>query len=195
MNTIRTTELVLALKVIKVRFEEEDFLAISTFDAHNDLMRTIILDNIRIERIIKRIAFQILESAHQEKSLTVFGIAPRGIWVAEQLKEAIESTSGIRVSTMLIDGDDLSTTPDLNKDIEGKLVILVDDIINSGHTMMLCAGAIMAQKPKQMITASLVDRKHRKFPIHCDLNGLSLATTLQEHLSLEIKPKPMIYLE
>jgi pyrimidine operon attenuation protein/uracil phosphoribosyltransferase len=158
-------------------------------------MKTIILDSIRIERILQRIAFEILENCHSLERVTLIGILPRGEWVANSINENLSKTSNLKVDLLTLDIsklDELKLHQDL---IAGGTVLLVDDVIKSGQTMMEAAAAIMQFMPKQLITISLVDRKHRRFPIHSDLTGLSLATTMQEHIHLEISPKPMVYLE
>ncbi|NQV53806.1 MAG: phosphoribosyltransferase [Flavobacteriales bacterium] len=158
-------------------------------------MKTIIMDDVRIERTLKRIAFQILENCYQEEEVTVIGIEPRGVWVAAQLIKNLGKISKMKVKKAAIDVDNLDELGKLSASIKGRSVVLVDDVVKSGDTMMRAASAISAQGPKVLITACLVDRKHRRFPIKSDLTGLSLATTLQEHIQLVIEPKPTIYLE
>ncbi len=158
-------------------------------------MKTIIMDDVRIERTLKRIAFQILENCYQEEEVTVIGIEPRGVWVAAQLIKNIGMISKLKVKNATIDVESLDDMNKLSASIRGRSVVLVDDVVKSGDTMMRAASAISEQGPKVLITACLVDRKHRRFPIQSDLTGLSLATTLQEHIQLVIEPKPTIYLE
>ena len=158
-------------------------------------MKTIILDHTRIERTIKRIAIQIVEQCHEQEVVTLIGVKPRGVWVAEQIQSALNEISEFKVDFGSIDIADLSALDGLSSLVEGKSVILVDDVIKSGETMMIAASAIVNLKPQLLITACLVDRKHRRFPIQSDFTGLTLATTMQEHIQLVIKPKPTIYLE
>lgn len=158
-------------------------------------MKTIILDSTRIERILQRIAFEILEHCHSLERVTLIGILPRGEWVANRIKENLTQTSNLSIDLITLKISDLGALSKQQDLIDGQHVLLVDDVIKSGQTMMEAASAIMQFKPKQLITISLVDRKHRRFPIHSDLTGLSLATTMQEHIHLEIEPKPMVYLE
>jgi len=158
-------------------------------------MKTIILDDTRIERTIKRIAFQIVEHCHEHDAITLIGLKPRGVWVAEKIQVALNEISEFKVNFGAIDIDDLSALHGIAGSVEGQSVVLVDDVIKSGETMMIAASAIVNLKPQMLITACLVDRKHRRFPIQCDFTGLSLATTMQEHIQLMIKPKPTIYLE
>ena len=69
--------------------------------------------------------------------------------------------------------------------MENKIVILIDDVLNSGSTLMFVAGKLITKKILKMNTVVLVDRRHRKFPIKADWAGLTLSTTLQEHISVD----------
>mgnify|MGYP001589525554 FL=1 len=158
-------------------------------------MKTVVLNPANIERILRRISYQIVESTEGDQEITLIGMMPRGAWVADQLVSHLSEISKVRVKRLDVDADDVETLSAESSAVKDKEVVLVDDIINSGVSMMRVAGAIMQFEPRCLITVSLVDRKHRKFPIKSDFTGLSLATTMQEHLRLEIKPKPTIYLQ
>jgi len=158
-------------------------------------MKTVILDTAKINRILKRIAYQVVEACYEEKALLIAGILPRGVWVAEQLKSNLDQLTGIPSRVMTIDPDIPHSVQEIKGELEQQCVILVDDIINSGETMMSAASMLMECNVKRLITACLVDRKHRNFPIQSDFTGLSLATTMQEHLSLVISDDPVIVLE
>jgi len=153
------------------------------------------MDKVRIERTLKRIAYQILEHCYQEKEITLIGIEPRGVWVSDQLTQWIKEISPMKVAQLKFNSERPEDVESMDAMIKGRCVILVDDVIKSGLTMMQAASAITAHQPRYLITASLVDRKHRRFPIQCDFTGLSLATTIQEHIQLVIEPNPVIYLE
>ena len=74
----------------------------------------------------------------------------------------------------------------LNKDqLKGKVIILVDDVLNSGKTMMFALKPFLNADIKKIRTVVLIDRNHKRFPIAADFTGLSLSTTLQEHISVE----------
>ena len=158
-------------------------------------MKTVVLNPANIERILRRISYQIVESTEGDLEITLIGMMPRGAWVADQLVSHLSEISKVRVKRLDVDADDVETLSAESSAVKDKEDVLVDDIINSGVSMMRVAGAIMQFEPRCLITVSLVDRKHRKFPIKSDFTGLSLATTMQEHLRLEIKPKPTIYLQ
>lgn len=158
-------------------------------------MKTEIMDSGRIERTITRIAYQILEHCHHKDRIIIFGIEPRGVWVAGELESKLKRLNSPPIFTYSINVTQLAELENLTDEIAGQHVVVVDDVINSGQTMMLAVSAIMQHKPTHLFTACLVDRRHRKFPIHSDFTGLSLATTIQEHIKLVIDKNPMIYLE
>lgn len=157
-------------------------------------MTTVILDKTQIERIIMRISYQIVERCFEEKSIILVGVKPRGIWVANQLSASLSRISDMNIKVVAVTAEDQADFDNMLSNIENECVVLVDDILNSGTTMMLAAARISLKSPSQLLTACLVDRKHRKFPIHSDFTGLSLATTIQEHLTLDIEGGPVIYL-
>jgi len=157
-------------------------------------MKTTILDKTQIERILKRIAYQIVEQCFEEKSIILVGVKPRGVWVAEKLKSSLNQISNVEVSLFFVTAEFQDDFEKESPAIENNCVILVDDILNSGTTMMLAASRLALKRPSRLLTACLVDRKHRKFPIQSDFTGMSLATTIQEHLTLDIEAGPIIYL-
>ena len=157
-------------------------------------MKTVILDKTQIERILRRIAYQIVEQCFNETEIVLVGIKPRGVWVANQLLDNLKSISELKVSMVTVTAEVPEDFIKIANTVENACLILVDDILNSGTTLMLAASRIVLLNPKRVLTACLVDRKHRKFPIQSDFTGLSLATTIQEHLTLDIENGPMIFL-
>jgi pyrimidine operon attenuation protein / uracil phosphoribosyltransferase len=158
-------------------------------------MKTIILDASRIQRIIQRIAYQVMEHCYKQERITLIGLAPRGTWVADQVVEVLDEMAPFKIDQIALNTDALDALNEASEQIKGRYVILIDDVIKSGNTMMVAAGEIMRYEPHHLITASLVDRKHRRFPIQSDFTGLSLATTIQEHIRLVIEPEPTVFLE
>lgn len=158
-------------------------------------MKTIILDASRISRITQRIAYQVMEHCYQQDRITLIGLEPRGTWVADQVSKVLKDLAPFQVDQLSLNIDHADALEQDQALIKDRYVILVDDVIKSGNTMMQAAGAIMQYEPHYLITASLVDRKHRRYPIQSDFTGLSLATTIQEHIRLLIDPEPTIFLE
>lgn len=161
-----------------------------------------ILEQLQIDQKINRIAYQIYEDNCDEKEVIIVGIADRGYVLAELIAKKLKEISDleVRLAEMKInkenpaDGNiEFSLT---EKDFKNKVILLIDDVLNSGKTLIYCAKYFLTVPLKKLSTAVLVDRKHRRFPIRADYVGLSLATTMHDHISVEFstKGKSAVYL-
>lgn len=151
------------------------------------------MDTDRVERTLGRIAYQLMEQCHESDRVALIGIEPRGPWVANNLARLLENLGGPVPVCLSFNADSLkfsTSTENLPK-----VMVVVDDILNTGRTMMAAISAAAALNPERLLTACLVDRQHRLFPVQCDFTGMSLATTMHEHLSLVIEPAPAILLQ
>ena len=162
--------------------------------------RTLVLDHERVQRKLKRIAAQLHEENHAEKAIVLVGIAPRGTRLAQRLKDLIAEGDGPRVELVELELDKTSPLEapvklglDLN-DLKDRTVVLVDDVLMSGRTLMYAVAHLVRVPLKKLTTVVLVDRRHRSFPIRADIVGLTLSTTLQEHISVELGKKDGVYL-
>jgi len=79
--------------------------------------------------------------------------------------------------------------------LRGRTVVLVDDVLMSGRTLMYAAAHLVTVPLKRLTTVVLVDRRHRSYPIRADIVGLTLSTTTQEHISVELGRKDTVYLD
>lgn len=163
--------------------------------------QTIILDHKQIGQKITRIAHEILENNFQEKSIVIIGIKKEGFVVATRIFKILQeiSTSQIELHGIQLDKknplkSNLSDTIS-PLHLKNKIVILVDDVLNSGRTLIHATQALLEAEVKGLQTVCLVDRKHRKFPIRADYVGLTLSTTLQEHITVEFSKTDLVYLE
>ncbi len=167
-----------------------------------DRERSLILDTKQIAQKLMRIAHEIHENNYKEKELIVVGVAGRGSEVASRIGALLSSISEIAV---VVEEITLNKENPLNnavtysgelKSLKGKSVVLVDDVLNSGRTLIYAAKFLLDAEPKNLATAALVDRFHRKFPVRADYVGLTLSTNLKEHISVEmLKGKEAVYLE
>jgi len=163
--------------------------------------RTVILTHKQIDQKITRIAHQIFENNFQEKSICVMGIHSEGYVLAERLIAVLKKIADFEILTYGVHMDKKSPLKSgLNSDIEAKelknkVVILVDDVLNSGKTLIYATKFLLDYNVKGIQTVCLVDRKHRKFPVRADYVGLTLSTTLQEHISVEFGKKNIVYLD
>jgi pyrimidine operon attenuation protein/uracil phosphoribosyltransferase len=165
-------------------------------------LRTTILNNDDVEKKIARIAFQIIEEYYEDKELLIVGISKNGFLLAGKIAKLVQRDlpkSTINLMELTINKrnplkENVTISPNLS--FGNKKVILVDDVLNSGKTLMHAASYIVSKDIKKMNTVILVDRRHRNFPIKADWVGLTLSTTIQEHINVEIlKNDISIYLE
>jgi pyrimidine operon attenuation protein/uracil phosphoribosyltransferase len=166
----------------------------------SDPERTLVLDHDRVQRKLMRIAAQLHEEHFDEARIAIVGIAPRGTLLAQRLKVLIERSGGPQVDlyTLELDKQDplgaevkLDAKP---QDLRDRTVVLVDDVLMSGRTLMYAAAHLVRIPLKRLTTVVLVDRRHRGFPIRADIVGLTLSTTMQEHISVELGKVDAVYL-
>lgn len=161
-----------------------------------------ILDTLQIRQKINRLAYQVYENNFEEKELLVVGIDGNGFKVAAQLSEKLKEISGmnIKLGKIVLDKDkpwEGETKVDFaEKDFVKKTVVLVDDVLNSGKTLMYAVKLFLDKPVKKINTVILVDRSHSRFPVKADFVGLTLSTTLQEHIEADfsVKQKEAVYL-
>ena len=154
------------------------------------MSRTIILTNQQINHKIRRIAFQVYENNIDEKEIILAGIKNKGFILAKKLKKTLESISDIKVQLCEVkinkrsplDKIETSISAD---DYKNKSLVLVDDVLNSGSTLIYATRHFLDVPLKQFKTVVLVNRNHKKYPIKADFKGISLSTSLQEHISVE----------
>jgi pyrimidine operon attenuation protein/uracil phosphoribosyltransferase len=154
--------------------------------------RTLVLDHVQILQKLRRIAYQLYEFNHQEERLTFVAIEKKGVFLAERIIPILEDISGIGVDLikLSVNKDDPNHEPIWSGDaslMNNKSVILVDDVLNSGRTLIYAARHILDHDVKKLTTVVLVDRMHRRFPIKADFVGLTLSTTLQDHIAVEFE--------
>jgi pyrimidine operon attenuation protein / uracil phosphoribosyltransferase len=154
-----------------------------------------ILDGKGISQKINRLAWQIYENNSKENEIIIVGISGRGEVLAAELAKVIKQISSIKtkVGTIHLDKDNpyqSEITINLNvADYTNKVVILIDDVLNSGKTLMYASKHFLTTPLIKLSTVVLVDRTHNRFPIKADYVGLSLATTLQEYISVVLDGK------
>ena len=163
---------------------------------------SLILDNESVNKKLDRITHQIIEDNFDEKELIIIGISEKGFLLAkkiESLLKKLQTSIHVDLIELIIDKSNPNTNPiDLKptKSFQNKKVILIDDVLNSGKTLMHAAAHVLKQNISKMKTIVLVDRRHRLFPIKADWVGMTLSTTMQEHIRVQfIKDEIQIYLE
>lgn len=165
------------------------------------MSKSIILNNQQINHKIKRIAYQIYENNIDKKELIIAGIKTNGFVFAQKIKEALNAICNIDVilCEVIINKknpqDKIETSLDSSV-YKNKSLVLVDDVLNSGTTLIYAVKHFLNVPLKQFQTAVLVNRNHKKYPIKADFKGLSLSTSLQEHITVEfVNKSATAYLE
>jgi len=163
-------------------------------------MNTTVLNETQIEQKIKRIAYEILENNFEAETLFLFGIKGNGMTLAEELSKILRSISDQKIISgeIIVNKQnplqqEIETSIDLTQ-IKNQTVILIDDVINSGKTMQYALIKLLEYPTKRIKTVALVDRKHRRYPIRCDYVGLTLSTTLQDRIEVNLEGVKEAYL-
>jgi pyrimidine operon attenuation protein/uracil phosphoribosyltransferase len=136
-----------------------------------------------------RMAYEILENNYEESELILAGIRESGSVIARNVQKLLHEIKNISTELLMVTLD--KKFPEdvvLSKFIsfENKVVILIDDVSNSGKTLLYALKPFLSSHPKKIQTLVLVERTHKAFPVKPDYVGLSVATTLQEHIYVEV---------
>ena len=164
------------------------------------MSRTQILTPHQIEQKVQRIAWQVYEQNIKEKEITIAGIAERGFVLANEIARILKDISKIKVEIVKVVVDKRAplTSPvdfePAGQDFTNKVIVLTDDVLNSGETLIYGVNKFLEFKLKKLTTAVLVDRNHKRFPIKADVKGLSLSTSMQEKIDVEFGKKGGVYL-
>jgi len=152
-----------------------------------------ILNIKQINQKLKRLAWQVYEKNSAEKEIIVVGISERGLILAKKIVIHIEEISNIKTKISYLELDkDNPYNKEVSLNLEemeyaNKVVILVDDVLNSGKTLMYAAKHFLTTRLASLSIMVLVDRNHNRYPIKADYIGLSLSTTLQEYINVDLK--------
>ncbi len=162
-----------------------------------------ILNTLQIEQKLNRLAYEIYEHTVDEKEIMLAAIDGNGYLVAKKLHDVLKKVANYKITLGKISLDKKNplakkpVTDFTDKDYKNKTVILVDDVLNSGKTLIYAVQLFLNQPIKKLHTVVLVDRSHTQYPVKADFVGLSLSTTLQEHIiaDFSVKEKETVYLE
>jgi pyrimidine operon attenuation protein/uracil phosphoribosyltransferase len=153
------------------------------------MSKNIILTNQEIEHKTRRIAYQIYETFVDEKEVVLAGIAKNGFVFAEKIAQELKKISPLEVSLCEVQinkqNPELPIHTSLSKEqYTNKGLILVDDVLNSGTTLIYAIRHFLDVPLKKFKTAVLVDRNHKKYPVKADFKGISLSTSILEHVQV-----------
>lgn len=161
-----------------------------------------ILNQRQIQQKIKRLAIEILENNYEAPEIYLLGINNRGYSFAQMLLEELNHITRIPIilTRLRLDpaaplGSPIQLEMDA-KSLEGKTILIVDDVANTGRTIFYAFKTILDILPNKVQVAVLVDRKHKTFPVQVDYLGISLATTLKEDIDVQIlaEEEPAVFL-
>ena len=150
----------------------------------------IILNQLQISQKIRRIAYQIYETNSSEKEVILAGIVGNGFVFAEKLEEVLREISSLKITVCKVTMDKknplkpITTSIDV-EDYKNKSLILVDDVLSSGTTLIYGIKHFLEVPLKKFKTAVLVNRNHKKYPVKADFKGISLSTSVKEHIQVE----------
>jgi len=147
-----------------------------------------ILDETTAAKKLRRMAYEIIENNTGEDGLVLAGIRESGTVMAKNIQQLLAGISEIKTDLLTISLDkrypaEVTLSKDLHFD--DKIVIVIDDVAMSGKTLLYALKPFLAFHPKKIQTLVLVERSHKAFPVKPDYVGLSIATTLQEHIYVE----------
>lgn len=157
--------------------------------------RTMILNEESVKRKIKRMALEIAEQNAGEQELVIAGIAGNGETIAACIAEELKKIASIELTTIVVHLDkreprEINLQPAVA--LDDKIILIADDVANTGRTLFYALKPFLSASPKRVQTLALVERSHKLFPIHTDYTGLSIATTLQEHIAVETEGEKVV---
>lgn len=165
------------------------------------MQKAIIMDEDAIKRALKRISHQIIEKNKGVENVALIGIKTRGVDIAYIIKDMIKEIEGVDLDVGILDvslyRDDLTqkskdavvNRSDIPFHINGKKIVLVDDVIYTGRTVRAALDAVMdLGRAKVIQLAVLIDRGHRELPIRADYVGKNVPTSHEEIIKVELRP-------
>ena len=159
--------------------------------------KELIMNDQGCKAMIHRIAYEIYESNYSEKRLVVVGIGSRGGKIAKALIQRLEEISPLKIHYIPAEKTDnpegirlVEDNPEVT--LAKTSVLIVDDVLYSGRTMFRTIAELDKYEPSRIQNAVLIDRGHRFIPVRPDFVGIELATTLKQHVSVEISSKNKI---
>ena len=139
---------------------------------------------------LRRMAFEIIENNRGVDKIYLAGIHENGCTLAKLIQQELSHFSSLHTELLEIHLNKKNPTECTVQEaqkLSNQVVIVVDDVINSGKTFLHALVPLLSSSPKQIQTLTLVERSHKTFPVHADYVGISLATTLEDHISVEVE--------
>ncbi|MGB5820071.1 MAG: phosphoribosyltransferase family protein [Saonia sp.] len=158
-------------------------------------MQNRILSHQQIQHKVKRIAYQIYEANVDESEIVIAGIDGGGLLFAKKIQQVLKKITEAKITLCTVSMNkanpvESGVQTSINAEAyTNKSVVLVDDVLNSGTTLIYGVYHFLQVPLKQLKTAVLVNRNHKKYPVKADYKGISLSTSLQEHVKVTFKTR------
>ena len=155
---------------------------------------TLIVDGLTIKHSTRRIAYQIYESNFNHKAIYMIGVAKSGVLFAKSIITVLKEISKLDIHFIQLEINKkdphlpIKTSEDLSV-LKNQSVVLVDDVLNTGSTLIYAVKHLLEVPLKQLKTAVLVNRNHKNYPIKANFKGISLSTSINEHIEVNLNPK------
>ena len=159
-----------------------------------------ILNQAVTEKKMRRMALEIIENNPDVKEIILAGVKERGCVVAKSIQKMLAEISQVKTDFVEISLDKKhpkDVTLSREMDFNDKVIIIIDDVANSGRTLLYALKPFLSFYPKKVQSLVLVERSHNSFPVRSDYVGLSVSTTLQENICVEVEGEKVMgaYLE
>jgi pyrimidine operon attenuation protein/uracil phosphoribosyltransferase len=152
-------------------------------------LKNIILNQNKIKKIVRRLAYQILESNINSTEIILIGIHQKGYNLSKIIFEELKSITKIKTELFFVKINKKSPLKNIvfeceKEYLKNKSIVLIDDVLNTGKTLIYCTKSLLDVELNSFKTVVLIDRNHKKFPIKVDYKGISVSTSIADHIEL-----------
>lgn len=152
-------------------------------------MKNIILNHNKINKIVRRLAYQILESNINSTEIILIGIHQKGYNLSKIIFEELKAITKIKTELFFVKINKKSPLKNIvfeceKEYLKNKSIVLIDDVLNTGKTLIYCTKSLLDVELNSFKTVVLIDRNHKKFPIKVDYKGISVSTSIADHIEL-----------
>ena len=152
-------------------------------------MKNIILNHNKINKIVRRLAYQILESNINSPEIILIGIHQNGYNLSKIIFKELKTITEIKTELFFVKINKKSPLKNIvfeceKEYLKNKSIVLIDDVLNTGKTLIYCTKSLLDVELNSFKTVVLIDRNHKKFPIKVDYKGMSVSTSIADHIEL-----------
>ena len=152
-------------------------------------MKNIILNQNKINKIVRRLAYQILESNINSTEIILIGIHQNGYNLSKFIFEELKAITEIKTELFFVKINKKYPLKNIvfeceKEYLKNKSIVLIDDVLNTGKTLIYCTKSLLDVELNSFKTVVLIDRNHKKFPIKVDYKGISVSTSIADHIEL-----------